>query len=61
MKKVYITFENAVTLSEGILQMTDQDTADNSFLFTFTLEEEEVEMLIEEINEMNAAYTISII
>lgn len=61
MKKVIIEFKKAVTLSEGISQMADQDTVDNKFLFTFTLEEEEVEMLIEELNEMNETYIINII
>tara|TARA_R110000782_G_scaffold116463_1_gene206503 strand:- start:66 stop:251 length:186 start_codon:yes stop_codon:yes gene_type:complete len=61
MKKVIIEFKNAAILSEGISQMADQDTVDNKFLFTFTLEEEEVAMLIEELNEMDQAYIIDII
>lgn len=51
MKKVTIIFATLrnVILTEGLIQMLDQQINNNTFVFE--LEEEEIEMLIEEVED----------
>mgnify|MGYP003646551026 CR=1 FL=1 len=51
MKKVTITFATSrrVILTEGLVQMLEQQIDNNAFIFE--IEEEEIDMLIEEIED----------
>lgn len=54
MKRVTITFEQVVELSEGLQQMITINYG--NFIYSFDIEDEEVDLLIDELNELEISY-----